>query len=221
MSGTPAFTRNAIRFAKRVCSLVEKRINEYPEKLTTDSVTPPFTFVVSPLSFLNCSNALFIHHAEHFFDTCLPRARLGEAVFKHGGHTPFDPELSDFGGRSLAHDCLADGRVSDEYLADRHAAGVAGVSTCLTALAVIEDVACFNRCLKRNGGKSLFSDLVYDPFLLAFLTDLAHQTLADGDIDGRGNEIGVNAHIEEARKGRRRVVGVEGGEKQGAGERRV
>ena len=47
----------------------------------------------------------------------------------------------------------------------------------------------------------------------------AHQTLRDDQLDGRGHEEGLHAHVDEAGVGAGRVVGVDGAEDKVAGER--
>jgi hypothetical protein len=53
----------------------------------------------------------------------------------------------------------------------------------------------------------------------ALRAEAADEALGDDQLDGRGHEEGLDAHVDEARDGAGRVVGVDGGEDEVAGER--
>ena len=61
-------------------------------------------------------------------------------------------------------------------------------------------------------------DVLLGDFGFALLADNADQSLGDDDFDGGGDEVGLDAHIDQAGGGAGGVVGVEGGEDQVAGQ---
>ena len=59
----------------------------------------------------------------------------------------------------------------------------------------------------------------HDHFLLAAVAQPAREALGDDGVDRRGDEERLDAHVDQARDGGRRVVGVQRGEHEVAGER--
>ncbi len=103
--------------------------------------------------------------------------------------------------------------VGGEQFVDADTARVAGIAAFFAAFGVVEIV-------KGAGG---FLDDVADVeggivLFAAVATEFSHEPLCDDAAEGRGEEIGFDAHVDEADDGGGGVVGVEGGEDEVAGE---
>src|SRR6266851_3986446 len=132
-----------------------------------------------------------------------------------GAHALLARRLVDVEGRGLMRDRPPQLLGHGQDLEHADAAAVAGLPAVQAAAAALEPVALelLRVHLEEDG---LFrSGLV---LLGAMWADLAHQALSeDADEGGREQEVG-DAEVEEARDGGGRVVGVESGEDEVAGE---
>src|SRR5687768_12397133 len=89
MSGTPALTKNDMRLAKKVCSLVEKRVNDKDENGDKRIV-----------------NTLFMNDTEHLFNAGVSGTSFCKPVLKKCRHTALPGKTAKFGSGCFAHNSL-------------------------------------------------------------------------------------------------------------------
>ena len=102
-----------------------------------------------------------------------------------------------------------------QHLEDAVAADVAGLAAVQAAAAALEAVGCsFSSGMRRAAASSAVGRVLLD----AVRADLAHQALGQDADQGGGDQEVRDAQVEQARDRRRRVVGVQRGEHEVAGE---
>src|SRR6185503_9162478 len=151
----------------------------------------------------------------------LPRLRFHESVGEQGRHAVFLRYLPEVRGRNFLEDRFADLGPQDHHLVYADAAGVARAVAFFAASPAVKlrhvrklpgkELACEALGLRRGQRIRFF----------AMAADAAHEALAYSHVHRRGDEVGVDSHIKEARQRRRGVTRVERREDEVARERRV
>src|ERR1700730_7436753 len=154
--------------------------------------------------------------AHDFLDRRHPRLELGDAGHAQGLHAEPDRLLLELGGGGAVDHQLLERIPQRHHLVERDAALVPAV-VAGAAAARLEDLegadllrldADVGERLRRNVDR-----------LLALLAQLAGEPLGEDEVHRGGHQERLDAHVEQAGDGAWRVVGVQRGEHQVAGER--
>src|SRR6266446_1980371 len=152
---------------------------------------------------------------QDFFSSCITIEDAAQAVFTKGDHAQLDGLLAHHNGRGALVDEGANGVVDDQQLIDAFAPFVAGVVAGGATAAIIEDF--LSQVMHRQAQER---KLVFGRFKrrAATLADGAHQALAQDGDEGRGNQKGLDTHVNEPGDGAGGVVGVKGAQDEVPGE---
>lgn len=125
--------------------------------------------------------------------------------------------LFEGGGVGLAHQQAAQFVVHHQQFSDRTAAVVA------TARRIGAGAIKHDRTLLGKPVEAVFGDQLRRCFegFAGGRVQAPHQALGEDAVDGRGNQVAFDTHVQQARDTRRRAVGVQGREHQVAGEGRL
>ncbi len=184
-----------------VCGLVSEGGHEGNRRMGAGGVTPVVrAFVLGSVGDGDADD--FLDGGDAFED-------LADAVFAHGPVAVFDGLFGEgfsagAGGDEFAHR-WGD---ADEFV-DRHSAAVAGVTAGFTAaFAGGKDGAVHGASVTE------FTEFFFGVGieLFALRAQDADEALGEESSDGRGNEEGLDAHVDETHDAADGVVGVEGAE---------
>ncbi|MBT9175587.1 MAG: hypothetical protein DDT22_01267 [candidate division WS2 bacterium] len=177
---------------------------------------------------------LFGYGAQDFFYGCDAAGGLIKTVFAHSEHSLLlSLRLDDVTGARVENN-LADSRRDGENLVDadtafvsvfalgrRHGPIEGQVVERRPALHQFLIGERFERGIELHGAGDFRARGGINRIRFLILTELAYEPLAHDDADGRDEEEGLDAHIDEARDGARGAVGVDGREHQVPGERGI
>src|SRR5512133_1256946 len=149
-----------------------------------------------------------------------PARHLVGAVLHEGQHPVLDGRLLDGVGVDVLEDELPDVVVDEHQLVDPGAPLVAGPLAGGAADGPVEVGRVAGPLEDLRGEAGLLALLRRrDVGLLALLAEDTDEPLGEDAAEGRGDEEGLHAHLDEARDGAGGVVGVDRGEDEVAGQR--
>src|SRR5581483_5970504 len=153
-----------------------------------------------------------------FFQSGQAAAYAVDGGLTKEAHALFLRQLADFRGGLLFEDQLADGISEIEQLVNRSTATVAGATALDAARAFAEIEGAPLLRIEAGGEQGV---LVIVNGADAVLADGTNQPLGQDAVECGDEVVGLDAHVEEAAEYVDHVVGVDGGEDQVAGERRI
>src|SRR6266852_1583385 len=157
-------------------------------------------------------------HLVNLFHGSDARANLGQAAIAQSNHALFAIDALDLRSRPTIHDHLPDAVVQVKQFANCRPAMIAGTR------AFQASGACRERDVSPNCGiETRFLEFLrrISPGLFAVWTDYANEPLRHDAVQSGDKVVGLNTHVDEAADDVSHVVGVDGGENEVAGERRL
>ena len=149
----------------------------------------------------------------------LAREHLGQRRLAQEGHALFLGRALDLRPRLALQDHLADAVRHVQQLGDRRPAAVAGAVAVDAALALVEREVAVARRDRGPTPRSCSRVGLDRP--LAGRADQAHQPLGQDAVQRRDEVVRLDVHVQEAADDVDHVVGVDRGEDQVAGQRRL
>ncbi|CEE79469.1 conserved hypothetical protein [Xanthomonas citri pv. citri] len=157
-----------------------------------------------------------LRDAQDFFDGGFATQGLGQPVLVHGAHAGLAGQLFDFAHAGTAHHRTAQFVVHHQEFDDGGASKIPGRCGGRGTRAIQKDVA-----LRLQAAQIELGDFFRRSRIALGIgqVEFAHQTLRQDAVDGGGEQIILHAHVEQTGDAAGRVIGVQRGQHQVAGER--
>src|SRR3954463_1373504 len=147
--------------------------------------------------------------ADDFVDRRLAGLHLLESVLPQGYQPALPAELAEVGHVGVAGHEVLQAVIHDQQLENAQPARIAGLAALVAALA---PEALFGSVALHR--KEVLHLVRRGELLLAVLAYFSDQALRQDGVQGGGDEVGLDADVDQSRHRRRRVVGVQGAEHQ-------